>query len=1080
MKEENKNINYPRFIPNKPCGIDKFEGKSQERLTNAIANHIISNDNNNAQNFSRIIGLEGSWGVGKSNVIKQLEKHNDLKDNYYVFQYDAWGHQEDLQRRSFLETITKHLIDDKILIDSHCSKNTWHDKLNDLLARKITRIEKSLPKFNAGAFWTALFLSLTPVTTFIAERLENAETIKCVWLLVLIAFLPILIGLMMWGIVAIFNKEARGLGFLLKISKNENIETINTKTINEEEPTVVKFKSWMQSISEHIGKQNKKLIIVYDNMDRLPAEKVKELWSSIHTFFSEDGFENIWVIIPFDEKHLSCAFGESNEKEQLTKYFISKTFPVVYRVTPPIITDFKKMFNTLFDEAFGKTEDKQKRINSLFRLENPNATVRDTIEFINQLVSLKSIWQNEIDILYLAIFTLKRDVILLSSNIADMILAGDYLGSYIPKIITNNEILQKNISALVYGVSLDKSEQIPMSKYLNRCFNLEESADINRYAKSNTFIQILDDKIRNAEVAQTDNMIKCLSTLDIAVFSENNRKIISSLWKSLAIRKRNIPLVKQEFDSTYESLLLHTDMQTDILNSLCKQIQNFKEFNGKDYYTSLYQLNNFVEKQKIAFDVEAELQGKFVNSKIFLDYLIEAKEKYKTFKLITNESELDTYFTTLSPDTDTWKQIEQPINQIILTNYSHSYIIEILKNLSNDTRYKFDTFFSHIEQQLSTATAINFNLYFDAYKILSKEKPLKVRLNPTQRQTIWNVFASKQDTPEYLEIVAIQIANGTNTGGTFNNEQIKDIAEKLDYYANYGDLLINNLSWNIPVLNLALKYMTENELGCNLSLETVLPRFFDIKNNLNVTEQVLLGKLNDWANHKDLITKDNIQTIFQNIPLFFQFSKATKNTLTDYLNKTIIEALVKVPTDTLYQQRQQPNYYWNTVIKNLIDTDFLKSLPDNLTDLGKQYLDDIAGSRLAIPNANDIVYKLIEKLDRRETIAHIKDIRDKYCNSQYNINPQLFLYFESWFEKQGDLKQLADRATHKIIEPIINDTNCLNKIISKSNYYAEIINAAGDDATTFKTAISNKVQTSTDSYLITFAKKIGIEKEKEE
>jgi hypothetical protein len=84
--------------------------------------------------------------------------------------------------------------------------------------------------------------------------------------------------------------------------------------------------------------------------------------------------------------------------------------------------------------------------------------------------------------------------------------------------------------------------------------------------------------------------------------------------------------------------------------------------------------------------------------------------------------------------------------------------------------------------------------------------------------------------------------------------------------------------------------------------------------------------------------------------------------------------------------------------------------------------------RLTNAIANDIVYKLIEKLDIRRTIAHIKDIRDKYCNSQYNINPQLFLYFESWFEKQGDLKQSADRVTHKIIEPVINDTSCLNRI----------------------------------------------------
>ena len=31
---------YPRFIQNKPCGIDKFDGGSQERLAKTIARHF--------------------------------------------------------------------------------------------------------------------------------------------------------------------------------------------------------------------------------------------------------------------------------------------------------------------------------------------------------------------------------------------------------------------------------------------------------------------------------------------------------------------------------------------------------------------------------------------------------------------------------------------------------------------------------------------------------------------------------------------------------------------------------------------------------------------------------------------------------------------------------------------------------------------------------------------------------------------------------------------------------------------------------------------------------------------------------
>ena len=105
---------YPRFIQNKPCGIDKFDGGSQERLAKTIARHFCQNDSLDEEcTLPRIIGIEGIWGSGKSNVVKMLER--ELSDDYYFFEYDAWGHQEDLQRRSILELLTSKLIDDGIL-----------------------------------------------------------------------------------------------------------------------------------------------------------------------------------------------------------------------------------------------------------------------------------------------------------------------------------------------------------------------------------------------------------------------------------------------------------------------------------------------------------------------------------------------------------------------------------------------------------------------------------------------------------------------------------------------------------------------------------------------------------------------------------------------------------------------------------------------------------------------------------------------------------------------------------------------------------------------------------------------------
>lgn len=63
----------PKFISNLLCGNDKTEGLAQERLVNAIAKHITLTDSKHEKQTPRIIGFKGEWGMGKSNVIKQLK-----------------------------------------------------------------------------------------------------------------------------------------------------------------------------------------------------------------------------------------------------------------------------------------------------------------------------------------------------------------------------------------------------------------------------------------------------------------------------------------------------------------------------------------------------------------------------------------------------------------------------------------------------------------------------------------------------------------------------------------------------------------------------------------------------------------------------------------------------------------------------------------------------------------------------------------------------------------------------------------------------------------------------------------------
>ena len=1035
-------------------------------------------------------------------MIKILDKPNEelqkahnvlkrIKDEYHIFEYDAWGHQEDLQRRSFLETLTSKLMEEGFLSKSEKVKSwetekeiTWKEKLEELLAHKRVTNNKSIPVFNGGALWAALSLSLTPISAFIAERLESQKVIENIPLLVLIAFCPILLGVIVWLFACISNKEARHWGYLLKISKDATTSTKNFETINEEEPTVAKFIRWMKDLSDNISEYKKpKLIIVYDNMDRLPADKVKELWSSIHTFFAENGFKNIWVIIPFDEKHLSCAFGENEDKEQLTKHFISKTFPVVYRVTPPVITDYQKLFNNLYSQAFGETEEKSKEtIYRILRLEKPNATIREMIEFINSLVALKQIWKEEIDLLYCAIFKLKEHEIVNNPieehvfgnqhaethietqniTIEEEILSGYYLGGNLKYIIPNNETLQTNIAALVYGVPKKLAEQIPMIKYIDSCFE-NSSNDINKYSQSLKFVEILQDTVNDADDAKTDSIIESLSKLDTKSFIGTDKTKIVNIWDELTNRKEKQKLSKQEFDKSYQILLSHVNNKEKLISKLCNRLQFFEkeekgEFNGGDYYIALRSIQEFISSNKIEIDITQYLAEIEKEPKIFVEYVQAAKEDYLKFKLSTDNKNLNKHFK------------ENKLEDLSIIDY-----------IKDNEKYKFEELKQYIEEFILSdkLDATNFKPILDAYKLISDEKPLHAQLTLNKRNQIWSHFASQVDTNEYLEIAAIQLAqnvNNVNIAANLTDEQIEYIAKQIDYYGNYGDLLVNSNNQN---LNKVLKYMTENKLGCKLSLDSVLPQFFNVKNKINVTEETLLIQLAKWSDQKDIITQENIQNI---IPKeLYQFTKETDNDLTKHINETAIDALSFVDENTLLNQLNQPNQpnnYWYKVIDNLIDTEFCKPLPENIFNIGIRYLKEVASNGIT-PQEKSVSARIIERLDRQKTPAFIKDIRDTFCDgSQNRISANVFLYFANLFEEQGDLLSRADRVVHKIVEPIVDDIKCLQHIVNKPDYYSSLIRKAGNDASATIEKIEKIIKSgNADEKILEFGKLIGITKE---
>lgn len=1071
MKKVEEKIEYPRFIPTTPSGIDKFEGGSQKRLSETIAQHFQKNDLLGENALPRIIGIEGEWGSGKSNVVKMLREQ--LKGKYYFFEYDAWGHQEDLQRRSILELLTQELVKNNFLVgetivefkNGETKKVTWPDKLKYLLARKSEAESLTYPRVSGGMVAAFLVTVLTPVFTYISYTIKPTEGTDPTWehtaFSILIALFPLIISLIVWGIAYLCSNKKYGLSYLLAIYQGSVKRNRTYEVLNVDEPTVYEFKKWMQDISDYIETNNApKLVIVFDNMDRLPSEKVKELWSSIHTFFADGGFKNIWAIIPFDEKHLSCAFG--NEKEdnsfarEVTKLFIKKTFPIVYRVAPPVITDYKIVFDKLFVEAFGTSVDFDSRetINRVFRIEKPSTNVRDIISFINEMVALKQEWGESISIENIALFCLEKEQIL--NDPVNEILSGSYLLNT-NSIIDNSIQLQSEMAALVYGVAVEHAQQIPLTKYIENCINKEHGYDINQYAESNVhFDMVLKYVVENMDTASVDKIIHCLNKL------RRESTSVHSIWKYLFLKKLGAPIEKQEFSMEYKALLLHldSDMQNIIISRLYQEILHFTNFKGAYYFNALYEMDQFIKENGLSCDFRSIIQEKEVTPSTFIEFVQAANREQIVFsdhddtimcdgyRIKTNSESLDNYLAELKFNhIDVLKAIKKN------SSYEFPKLLNVITNLVKEQRVNKD----------------NAGVIFATYRILSKNKRLlEETLNLSLINQIYSDLESDKDIQHsgYYDFVAMKIANNQPVS-LIEGGEIKYVADVIDYYIDYGVLLLKSLTFSSSLLTDLLAYMVENNLGWNLLLTDVLPKFEEIKEEINVTDEALLNNLSNWD--FESIGKDNITEYVPNAS-FYAVTNRVDNALSKHINQVAIEALSEESVDSLYSQRMNLKDYWIVVISYLLDK--MDSLPDNLVEFCKKIFRNIASGSQDPVQLPDYLKAMINKLDNRGIISTIIDIRNRFCNGVQAINPTKFQFFESYFRLYGSLIETAVSVVNQIMLPVIEDEACRSLIIQHQDFYINLINKVGDSSFEIKKRFREMITPDSSSELVDFVETI--------
>ena len=839
--EQNMNI---KLLSNAPCGEDTFEGHAHQRIAEQVA-RIIRNDSNR-----HIIGIEGGWGSGKSNLIslvncelngkEVVNKDYDHKScDFPFFIYDAWGHQADFQRRSILEELTNDLTNEKKIFEG----KKWKDKLEELLAKRRKTRTKEVPSLGIGVIVSVLMTILTPLVIFLVGLIPDSY-----WLLKLILSILPYIG----AIYFVIQKRKKSLrdngqecslanilSELVLIYKDKIKENETYTTISEKEPSSAEFKKWMEDVDSDLNPLNKTLIIVFDNMDRLPSQKVELLWSSIHSFFSDKTYEHIKVIIPFDRQHINLVFKkEDNEDISYGHDFINKTFDIVFRVPPPIMSGWQQYMIEKWKEAFGENTEPSLSVIQIFEALNKKKTPRNIIAFINEMATVKMTINDDIPECYIALFVFGKEE--LDKDPLGQLLSPKYMGDVEFEYGSDRNTI-KYLSALYYLLPADDAMDIVFTKEATEALNCGDSDKLIKMMEHIDLSTILSKAI--LKVNNVENTTKSLAGLDSFMGFENYGDMpdwLIAIWGDLLCKYQSVNGKWNEIKDFHVALFKHT-FNSQLAENLITGYLSIDEdkWNPEMFVRNVKEL----KEDNDLIDIELEKRKRKVSPKLFLDLLKYTKDEYEDYGITFDKSEVDTYlsalekneivslkvipYITLEKDTE-WLDYPNKIKSLIRDN-----------NLSDiDELSALFTRLKEVEDK-----PIDFEQFFSDDKIYN----------------CWNKLHDSSNIFKY-DILSMRLSRGNNYPSQYRSpfrniiddpdeNDIERLTKVIEYYKCYGGWLVDcNVYKDFPIVVEVVKKLTVAPVRAQrATIMSCLEKFDVIAKNYDLDEKALANRLCAWS-----------------------------------------------------------------------------------------------------------------------------------------------------------------------------------------------------------------------------------------
>ena len=420
------------------------------------------------------IGLEGSWGSGKSTVVNLLRKKLEETNEAFVFYIDSWVHEGDYLRRAFLEGFTEQLQE----------KGVDRKKLeiikNEITNKVVVKHNDTSPKTKTiGTILSLLTIFLLPIGFLFIDNscgtLTFGKNLSPNWLFIvglLFVLTPLVVAFIAW-----FCNRQKGLTSVFWTT--ETTETTTTETTEEPEKTSIEFEKFFRKLLEIANEKGKKNIVcVIDNLDRINPSDALKIWSTLQVFVQSknpngrnDDLSRVWVIVPYDESGLRLLWDKDEQgdnKPLCSKSFFDKSFQLRIEVPKMLFEGWENYAGKIIHDSLENSFNEEQMSCVLEMLKRGRVSISDAPSpreiktYVNQVGFLYPLHKENASLDSLCFYV---DLKYLKSKSADEIKKGLLDRS----ILSENKVLgfvkektdvEKELCAILFNVNGEKGMEL--------------------------------------------------------------------------------------------------------------------------------------------------------------------------------------------------------------------------------------------------------------------------------------------------------------------------------------------------------------------------------------------------------------------------------------------------------------------------------------------------------------------------------------------------------------------------------------------------------------------------------------------